>query len=340
MKIKTFLVAFLCVGLSLITTQTQADPGASSTDAYTVIHAAETRVVNAEGVCRADKAAQEQAAKDLSALTNNEAGSLAKANDANEVITGVAQRMYIESDINKISLVVDFSERGLDAVADQQQFTKLNNEVSTKVIKDSLGTNAQATAATDATLKALDNYRSKTEELNKALAECQIALDNFHSLSDSTGRVFQGILVKSGFTTGSQVFLGSNVAVSRALTFIGEPSLACSDGTCFMLCDHLAGEAWGYANSGYQTAREHWAIMVATSHAHPGDIHPPLGALLFWDTGLYGHVATYVGDGMIVTNMYGSRGYGVYEIPASDISKIWGAPYLGWTDPVFAGEKV
>lgn len=340
MKIRTFLIPVLCVGFSLILTETKADPGASPTDAYTIIHTAESRVVTAEATCRADTLAQQVAAQELGDLTNNEAGSLAKANVANDIITGVAYRMYIDSDINKINLVVDFAQRGLEAVSDEQQLAKLNSEVSDSIIKDSITTNTEANIATNATLVALDNYRNKTEELNAALAECQIALDNFHALSDSTGRVFQGTLVKSGFANGSQVFTGANVAVSRALTFVGQPSLACGDGTCFMLCDHLAGEAWGYANSGYETAREHWAIMVATSHAHPGDIHPPLGALLFWDTGLYGHVATYVGDGMIVTNMYGDIGYGVYEIPASDISKVWGAPYLGWADPVFAGEKV
>lgn len=129
----------------------------------------------------------------------------------------------------------------------------------------------------------------------------------------------------------------ANIAVSRALSYVGHAERACRDGKCYRLCDHLAADIWGYTDaSGYRTAKEHWFSAVQQGVAHPGDTNPPIGALLFWDTGPWGHVATYIGNGYAVSNLSsGPNGANVYKVPASLFSGSWGAPYYGWADPTF-----
>lgn len=141
------------------------------------------------------------------------------------------------------------------------------------------------------------------------------------------------------FTDGGIVFPDTEVALRRALMFVGNAHLACSDGMCLAQCDGLAGEIWGYANSGYASARVHWQHAVDNGYAHPGDTNPPIGALLYWDTNhKYGHVATYVGNGMVVSNLTTRRGVSnVYLMPADTWSG-WHR-YLGWSEPVFRGAK-
>lgn len=141
------------------------------------------------------------------------------------------------------------------------------------------------------------------------------------------------------FTDGPVVYPNTEKAVQRAKKYVGNAHLACSDGMCYRLCDHLAGDIWGYEDySGYKSAKTHWYTALQTGVANPGNRTPPIGALLFWDTGKSGHVATYVGDGMVVSNMNsGANGPNVYLVPASLFEEQWGAPYLGWADPIFRG---
>jgi cell wall-associated NlpC family hydrolase len=79
--------------------------------------------------------------------------------------------------------------------------------------------------------------------------------------------------------------------------------------------------------------------MLATGNAHR-DRQPPIGALVFWETGgPYGHVAVYVGGGRIVSNdlhdQYPGEG-GVYLVDLAAVEAEWGATYLGWSPPVYA----
>lgn len=144
------------------------------------------------------------------------------------------------------------------------------------------------------------------------------------------------------FTTSAELIPNSTKAIARAMAFVGNAKLACEDGQCYQLCDHLAGDIWGYTeSSGYYSAKTHWATAVSQGIAHPGDKNPPLGALLFFDNNPeYGHVATYVGNGMVVSNWQGSpHGNNVYLMHADAT-----AGYLGWAYPVFhngeIGEKL
>lgn len=154
-------------------------------------------------------------------------------------------------------------------------------------------------------------------------------LDNVLPFISSTGA--------RDITTGTQILPKADVAIARALSYVGNANMACEDGECYRLCDYLAGKIWGYESSGYYSAATHWETAKATGVAHVGDKNPPLGAALFY-TGdsSDGHIAIYVGNGMVVTNNSGgSAGSNVYLMPANR----WGG-YLGWALPIFHGGEV
>lgn len=142
------------------------------------------------------------------------------------------------------------------------------------------------------------------------------------------------------FKGGQWVYPKTEVAMQRAISSVGDAVSVCVDGKCFNKCDHLAGDIWGYeVASGYKSAATHWSTAKAQGIARLGDREPPLGALLFWDTGrVFGHVATYIGNGMVVTNSGGEFGSDVYVVYADSYER-YGWKYLGWADPVFFGEK-
>ena len=59
----------------------------------------------------------------------------------------------------------------------------------------------------------------------------------------------------------------------------------------------------------------------------------PVGALLFWDTGsAAGHVALYVGNGMIISTDIKQAGHAA-EVPFDEIQKKWNGIFKGWANP-------
>ncbi|WP_408954303.1 CHAP domain-containing protein [Kribbella solani] len=125
---------------------------------------------------------------------------------------------------------------------------------------------------------------------------------------------------------------GADEAVARALRLVGSHGY-------YQLCARLAANIWGRPRAGYFSAAEQWRQMIATSQAHLRDRQPPTGALVFWHTGgPYGHVATYVGNGRIVSNDIGDSvpgEGGVYLVAFGVIESKWGATYLGWAPPSY-----
>ena len=126
---------------------------------------------------------------------------------------------------------------------------------------------------------------------------------------------------------------GAEEAVARALRLVGRHGY-------YQLCARLAANIWGRSRAGYHSAAEQWQQMVATGNAHPDDRQPPVGALVFWQTGgPYGHVAVYVGNGRIVSNDINDRvpgEGGVYLVDFSLIESKWNATYLGWAPPIYS----
>lgn len=141
-----------------------------------------------------------------------------------------------------------------------------------------------------------------------------------------------------GVTTNTSIILpNADKAIARALSVVGSAGLACEDQQCYRLCDYLAGWIWGYSSSGYMSAATHWQAALNTGVAHPGDRNPPLGAALFFKgDSEFGHIAIYVGNGMVVSNWSGGpKGSNVYLMAADRFGD-----YLGWAMPVFHGGAV
>jgi cell wall-associated NlpC family hydrolase len=121
----------------------------------------------------------------------------------------------------------------------------------------------------------------------------------------------------------------------------GEPDPFYGSAGYYRLCARLAARINGYPHSGYWTAIGQWRSYVELGIAHPGDTDPPPGALLFWETpgGGAGHVAVYLGDGLVVSNdVYDEvpGNGGVYYAPIDEFSDgRWNLPYLGWAPPAY-----
>ncbi|SDU17449.1 C40 family peptidase [Jiangella alkaliphila] len=123
-------------------------------------------------------------------------------------------------------------------------------------------------------------------------------------------------------------------AADRPDPYYGETSY-------YRWCARLAARIHGHANSGYPTAAAQWEAYQRAGVAVADGSPPPPGALLFYDTDPSGHIAVYLGDGLIVSNdvlddLTGRRG-GVYIVDASELTDgAWQLPYLGWAAPQYA----
>lgn len=95
-------------------------------------------------------------------------------------------------------------------------------------------------------------------------------------------------------------------------------------------CLRLADDAYGIRSGRTSTALRQWFRARRAGFGHTNRM-APIGAQLFWRTSNpAGHVATYVGRGLVVTNMPGGR---VKMVPWRTLDR-WG-PYLGWAEPYY-----
>lgn len=95
-------------------------------------------------------------------------------------------------------------------------------------------------------------------------------------------------------------------------------------------CLRLADDSYA-ASARTSTALAQWSRAKSAGVAHPDSRDIPVGAQMFWRTSNpAGHIATYVGDGKVVTNMPGG------SVEMVDWHKLneWG-PYLGWANPYY-----
>lgn len=121
----------------------------------------------------------------------------------------------------------------------------------------------------------------------------------------------------------------------------GRPDPYYGETSYYRWCARLAARIHGHPNSGYPTAAAQWEHYLRTGTAVTDASPPPPGALLFYDTDPSGHVAVYLGDGLVVSNDVldgptGRRG-GVYIVPATELTDgTWRLRYLGWAPPRFA----
>jgi hypothetical protein len=96
-------------------------------------------------------------------------------------------------------------------------------------------------------------------------------------------------------------------------------------------CLRLADDAYGVTGARTSTALAQWSRARAAGVGHPGGKDIPVGAQMFWRTDHpAGHIAVYVGNGKVVTNVPG----GAVEIMDWTEINEWG-PYLGWANPYY-----
>jgi hypothetical protein len=99
----------------------------------------------------------------------------------------------------------------------------------------------------------------------------------------------------------------------------------------YQQCLRLADDAYMPWGPRLPDALSQWRRVKAAGVHHPKDPEPPVGAQMFWDPGHpSGHVATYMGDGKVVTNMDD----GTVGLVKWEKMDEWG-PYLGWAPPYY-----
>lgn len=102
-------------------------------------------------------------------------------------------------------------------------------------------------------------------------------------------------------------------------------------------CLHYVAVAYGWTDgSGIRTARMAWNATPAMYKHYGAADTPPRGALVFWNTRKYGHVAISLGGGKIASTDAPSGHIGIVDISRIDE---WG-PRLGWTEPYFPGRHL
>jgi len=107
----------------------------------------------------------------------------------------------------------------------------------------------------------------------------------------------------------------------------------------FNLCDRFVAVCYGFAHSGYGSAKIHWD-EIPDEHKHEHDAKPPVGGVPFWDTPTSGHTAICVAPGMIASNDIITDGE-VSVVRIGKISESWStADYLGWAEPFYHGATV
>jgi hypothetical protein len=121
-------------------------------------------------------------------------------------------------------------------------------------------------------------------------------------------------------------------SVQQALQF-AQQAVANGDSGWYRRCLAFVAQAYGLA-SGSPTARAAYNLSSSQGRVVK-DMNPNIGAVMWWDTPGAGHAGLYAGNGMVYSTDISGKGR-IGLVPIGDISRKWGAPYLGWSDPYFA----
>lgn len=92
-------------------------------------------------------------------------------------------------------------------------------------------------------------------------------------------------------------------------------------------CERAVENAYGTSGR-FASARANWENAVARGVARRGNMSPPRGALVFWNTGYYHHVGIALGNGQFIATSVGGR-IGVQNLP-------YYSNYLGWAPSPWA----
>src|SRR5699024_2358242 len=82
----------------------------------------------------------------------------------------------------------------------------------------------------------------------------------------------------------------------------GVPDPVCAAMHAYRLGGRLDARVHGHANSGFSSALVQWNNYRRSGAAVTDGSPPPPGALLFYTNQPHGHVAVYLGDGLVISN--------------------------------------
>jgi uncharacterized protein YraI len=138
----------------------------------------------------------------------------------------------------------------------------------------------------------------------------------------------KGYITDSYVNTGSSGLIAplctSNPRADNAIAwYAARNGSTAFQGYCEMAAENSYGKTAIWAS-----AKADWNDAVARGVAHPGNLNPPKGALVFWDLAApYGHVGVAKGDGTFwATSVSGA--IGTRTLPYFN-------SYLGWAWPNF-----
>ena len=98
------------------------------------------------------------------------------------------------------------------------------------------------------------------------------------------------------------------------------------------MCDYVVALAYGRPYSGFASAQVHWNSTPAQFKHY--DRNPPPGALVFFQNGVFGHIALSTGGGNIISTDIPRQG-ALGRTTIDFIDKHNRNPYLGWTNPFY-----
>lgn len=134
-----------------------------------------------------------------------------------------------------------------------------------------------------------------------------------------------------------QLYARARAYVAANHTSDLDPYFHAITGSWYRQCQAFAALLSGFPASGFGTAAIAWAAFNAHGIAHPAGsadgMSPPVGAWLYYAASTAGHVAVYLGGGLVAST--DTWGTGTVNIgPATDLTTHrWHLPYLGWVAP-------
>jgi uncharacterized protein YraI len=184
--------------------------------------------------------------------------------------------------------------------------------------------------------------------------DCQASGDTVTGKYGTTS-VWDHVASAGGYITDAYVFTGSDGRVApdcagstltcstagtgdsktcaQAVQWAKDHAHTNNDPNYYNLCDHINGLAYGFANSGSETAFVHWT-QIPSSFKHAADTQVPAGGLAFFSNGGSGHTMISIGGGTFMSNDI--HGHGTYtQTNIQEIKSTWGMTYLGWAQPWF-----
>lgn len=127
-------------------------------------------------------------------------------------------------------------------------------------------------------------------------------------------------------TSPSFSFTGTPGSIDSAMAFLDRQA-ASGASTWSNLCERLARTAYGMPGM-YASALDHFRAIPDSKVHGKSTATAPKGALGFWNTGPYGHIAISAGGGRFYSNMSDGK----VRLVSSELLNSWG-PILGVTEP-------